>query len=747
MTTSSGNSDRRTVIGARGKAILVPVAAALMASVALLPAGFAANAQETTGSITVADIPTPRVNPQRAHSDALPSTADPIASFITATHDEHKAGFEDSDIPAAAFTPVASAKPKAAASKPDINTLGLRYAIKFLDDGDPAAATAAAYAMPHPIDTKVIDWLVAISGRDDVPATRIAEVWRRLADWPGQVLLQTRFEQALIREKPPAETIIQALNGRKPVTDAGVVLLAKAYLSVGRKSDAANVVRTYWRDVRFDSSTESLLRKEFGSLLTTAEYKTRTDRLLYEEQISAALRNARYLDKDEQLLAAAVAAVSKRSNITKALAAVPAAKRSDPLYTYARIQYLRRAEKYDEAGKLMLSAPTDPARIDGDAWWVERRVLSREFLDVGDAKTAYKIAAAHSAESAAPIAEAEFHAGWYALEYLGDPATAKKHFAKIHTVSSRPLSQSRADYWLGRAAEKAGNRAEAAKFYRAAGKHPSTFYGQLALAELGERHLPIAASLQIDAETRANFESRELVQVIKRLDSVNRNDRNDIFYRALADQLTDPGEIELLANMARDHGGHTLALQIGKLAAYRGLPVETTAFPTSAIPSSANTGKVEKPMVYAIARQESAFNPGAISGAGARGLLQLMPATAKSMARSVGLPYSQSRLTSDPAYNAALGAAFLGQLQSNFGGSFVMTFAGYNAGPSRVHTWVERYGDPRDPKVDVVNWIERIPFTETRNYVQRIMENMQVYRARLGSPALTIQTDLKQGRV
>ncbi|MCP4384522.1 MAG: lytic transglycosylase domain-containing protein, partial [Hyphomicrobiales bacterium] len=307
--------------------------------------------------------------------------------------------------------------------------------------------------------------------------------------------------------------------------------------------------------------------------------------------------------------------------------------------------------------------------------------------------------------------------------------------------------QSRADYWLGRAAEKAGNRSEASKAYQRAGKHPTTFYGQLALARLGNRRLPIADAPKASAAAKARFESHELVQVIRRLDSINRGDRNDIFYRALADQLTDPTEIALLAEMATEHGGHPFALQIGKLAAYRGLAVDTTAFPLSAIPTSAKTGRVEKPMVYAIARQESAFNPAAISSAGARGLLQLMPATAKSMAKSVGVPYSQSRLTSDPAYNATLGAAFLGRLHSGFEGSFVMTFAAYNAGPSRVRAWVEKYGDPRDPNVDTVNWIERIPFTETRNYVQRIMENLQVYRARLGSPALTIQSDLKRGPV
>ena len=198
--------------------------------------------------------------------------------------------------------------------------------------------------------------------------------------------------------------------------------------------------------------------------------------------------------------------------------------------------------------------------------------------------------------------------------------------------------------------------------------------------------------------------------------------------------------------MADKNGAYQIALQIGKTAAVRGMPVETLAFPTEAIPASAKMPNVEKSVVYAIARQESAFNPEAISRAGARGLLQLMPDTARHVAKSIGLPYSKARLTSDPAYNATLGAAHLGDLVDNFGGSYVMTFAAYNAGASRVAQWVKQHGDPRDPKVDVVDWIELIPFTETRNYVQRIMENLQVYRARMGEPALVIETDLKRGK-
>jgi len=249
-----------------------------------------------------------------------------------------------------------------------------------------------------------------------------------------------------------------------------------------------------------------------------------------------------------------------------------------------------------------------------------------------------------------------------------------------------------------------------------------------------------------DAAARARFAQLELVQAIARLEKLGRTANADIFYifyRHLADTLATPTELALLAAMAEDRGNHQLALQIGKTAQVRGLEAESLAFPTAAItPAMAKAYKIELPVVYAVARQESAFNAGAVSSAGARGLLQLMPATAKRTANSIGMTYDKARLTTDPEYNAAIGAAHLAELIGAFNGSYALTFAAYNAGPGRVQQWLAAYGDPRDPKVDAIDWIERIPFAETRNYVQRTIENLQVYRARLGSPKLRIETDL-----
>jgi soluble lytic murein transglycosylase len=730
------------------------VAAGWYLAIALAAAGLALPSPAEAAKLPVtakkarieiaAVVPLPPGRP--GHAPAATS----IAQLISASGDDAgQRSAADTDVPASSDPPAAAVRPVEAPSEKlgGLAPVGLKLALKFLDAGDPAAASIAVYALPDKVDIKIVDWLVATSGLPGVSSARIADAMRKLADWPGQQLLRLRFEQALAHENKSPADIVKAFAGQTPAFGEGTLLLARAYLALGRKDDAAGLIRPYWREGKIPQDAETSIAKEFAGLLTAADHKARMDRLLYAEQTEPALRTATFLGKDQRALAAAVISVIKHSKSDKAMAAVPSALQKDPVYIYARVQKLRRADKMEEAAALMLAAPRDPkALTDPDAWWIERRLISRALLDKGDAKTAYKLAVGHVAESPTLRAEAEFHCGWYALEFLHDPATARQHFINIEGISNLPLTQSRAEYWLGRAATAANAADEATAHFRKAGSYPTTFYGQLALARLGSKRLTLSAPPVADAAVRARFTSREQVQAIERLTGTKFADRLDIFYRALAENLTDPAEIALLAAMAERTGEHQVALQVGKLAAMRGLPVQTLAFPTAAIPSSAKTAPVELPVVYAVARQESSFNVSAVSAAGARGLLQLMPATAKKAASAAGLPFSEPRLTQDAAYNATLGAEQLNELFGGFGGSYVMTFASYNAGRSRILEWVKAHGDPRDPKVDVVDWIELIPFTETRNYVQRLMENLQVYRARLGSPALTIEADLKRGR-
>jgi soluble lytic murein transglycosylase len=365
-------------------------------------------------------------------------------------------------------------------------------------------------------------------------------------------------------------------------------------------------------------------------------------------------------------------------------------------------------------------------------------------IDQGDYKLAYRVAANHQAQSAADIADAEFHAGWYALRFLKSPKTAEAHFLRIEQVADGAISRARGYYWMGRAAE-AGGGGDAKKFYEEAARYPTAFYGQLAMAKLGRSTAQIAYPEPTDTD-RARFARRVEVAAIQHLEAAGDGRRATPFYYDLAYKLKSSGELALLAVMAEDRGDNHLSLKVGKVAASRGLDIGALAHPLGAIPSNADISGSGKALAYAIARQESEFNTGAVSGAGARGLLQLMPGTARKMARKAGISYAPGKLTNDAAYNATLGATYLDEQLQRFDGSYVLTFAGYNAGPNRAAEWVDRYGDPRGKPVDeVVDWIERIPYTETRNYVQRVMENYQVYKMRIKGH-MDIAKDLVAGR-
>ncbi|MBE7220551.1 MAG: lytic transglycosylase domain-containing protein, partial [Caulobacteraceae bacterium] len=455
----------------------------------------------------------------------------------------------------------------------------------------------------------------------------------------------------------------------------------------------------------------------------------RADRLLYKEQVGPALRAAAFAGPDVLALAKARAAVISDQASDKLIAAVPPSLRGDPGLLLQEIQKARRADKLDDAAALMRRAPTDAADlIDGDEWWTERRVLARDLLDAGKAETAYAIVAGHGAGSRESTIEAEFHAGWIALRFLDDPKRAAPHFDAAAKLAETPTSMARIAYWQGRVAENSiapDAMVRANAFYRKAAEWGSTYYGQLARRALGERnHLDLPAS---DARGDARIEA---IRAIELLYAAGAHEAATALAVAAANSLTEDAQAAALGDVIAAQGDAHLALTIGKLMDQRGLPSVALAFPTFGIPPyEALQNSAPASVVYSVARQESAFQPGVVSKAGAKGLMQMIDSTARHTAIKAGLPFDGARMLSDPAFNARLGAAHLGTLIAEQGGSYILTFAAYNAGGGRVHDWIVAYGDPRQPGVDPVDWVERIPFTETRNYVQRVMANVGVYQA------------------
>jgi len=594
------------------------------------------------------------------------------------------------------------------------------------------------------LDRHILTWAIATSGQPGVPSSEIAAASRELAGWPGLKSLRGNSERALFNENPPAADVLAAFGDTQPETAEGAFVLSRALVAKGNNAQAAKIVRKVWRTQSLDKPFEDKFLGAFSGLMTVADHRARMDLLLYRGRVAQAKRFGD-LGQAQSLYKAWAAVTSKSPNAGALLGSVDAKWRSDPAYIFARIEYFRRQDKYVEAANLLAQMPRDRGTlVDPGQWWGEQRIVARGLVDQGNYKAAYRIVASAAAATPQDIGDAAFHAGWYALRGLKDPATAETHFRKILTVSSGPISVSRAWYWLGRSAE-AGGPGSAADFYAKAAALPGTFYGQLAAERLGRRTLNVTYPSPT-ATDRSRFQSYEAVRAISRLEAAGYGWRADSLYRALADQLQSPGEIALLTARAERGGNHQLSLQIGKIAYGRGIDVAALAFPIGVIPDSANISGSGKALAYAIARQESAFNPAAVSSANARGLLQLLPKTAKAVAGRHGIAYSGDRLTQDAGYNATLGSHYLGEQISAFGGSYILTFIAYNAGPNKVPEWIGRYGDPRGKSIDqVVDWIERIPFPETRNYVQRVMENYQVYKARLGQKP-DIEHDLVYGR-
>lgn len=620
----------------------------------------------------------------------------------------------------------------------------LKTGLDALSSGDIDRARAVRDALPATaLDRHILMWAIALNGGDKVPSADIAAAAQALPDWPGLATLRRNSERAMARENPGPRIVVQAFAGSEPQTIEGAILLARAQMELGDAKAARSTLSPYWRNEKLEPQQEAAVIKEFGTLISQADHRFRMEKMFYANRVNSALRVADLAGA--KALAEAWAAVIKGDKKAAALLeAVPANQRSAG-YFFAQSRNMRKNEKFADAAAFMLKAPRDKAAlVDPDAWWAERRVLSRELVDQGDVKTAYRIVAAHSAESPTNAADAEFHAGWYALRGLNDAKTAAPHFARIAEVAGGPISLSRAYYWLGRAAE-AGGPGDAKDYYARAATYGTTFYGQLAAERIGRKALNVVYPTPSAADRQA-FSQREAVSAISRLEGAGYARYAEMLYRDLSNQLTSPGELALLAVMAEKQDNHYLALRVGKIAAQRGIDVGALSHPVGVIPSSANISGSGKALAYAIARQESEFNVAAVSNAGARGLLQLMPGTAKDVAKKAGLAYSADKLTSDAGYNATLGAAFLGEQLGRFNGSYVLTFAGYNAGPSRADQWIARYGDPRGKDLDtVIDWIERIPFSETRSYVQRVMENYQVYKMRL-TGGYDIAGDLVNGR-
>ncbi len=626
-------------------------------------------------------------------------------------------------------------------SRDDLKTIS--EATRLASTGKLDAATQARDQIRDPLGRKVTEWVILRSDGDNEFA-RYADFIQANPVWPGMTLLQRRAEARLWIEGADAATVRAFFSGREPRTALGQLAMARALASLGDPK-AIRYASAGWRSDGFSAKTEAEVLKLFGSRLTQADHAARLHSRLYANDFDTAMRAARHLGPAAiAIVSARAAVIGKKPKAATLLATVPANVRSDPAYQFTRIQWLRRSGRDSEAAKLMLSAPRDPSVINSpDIWWLERRALVRSLLDGGQAKLAYRLARDAAPDKETYRVDRSFMAGWIALRFLRDPQTATRHFNEIPALTRGPTALARAQYWLGRAAEAGRNRASAQQHYALASQHGTTYYGQLACARIGCGHTRLRTPPALSQTQRATLANRELVRAVEIL-YASGNRRLVVPFVGDLHRGNDTALLAMVAESARKHRDPGAMLAIGRAALNRGLAFDSYAFPAAGLPDFTPIGtKTEKSLIYAITRTESAFNPRITSGALATGYMQVTPAAGQTLARRMGFTFNNDRLHNDPAYNLQLGSAEIANLLSDYDGNHVLAFVGYNAGRGRVRQWIERYGDPRQADVDVVDWVERIPYAETRNYVQRVLENLQVYRSKFGSPALAIEADMR----
>ncbi|MDH3474068.1 MAG: lytic transglycosylase domain-containing protein [Rhodospirillales bacterium] len=593
----------------------------------------------------------------------------------------------------------------------------------------------------NPMLGKVIRWLdLSRTRKDDEPPGDFAELeifLEQNPDWPARHGLLRAAERAMPASLS-AHRVRAWFEDHPPVSVDGILRFAEALNATGETARATALLRGAWVDLDFSEEQELAFRQLYAGLPTRDDEIARLERLLWQRKSSAARRQAARVGGDYSLLAdARLRLAGRRAGVDQAVRRVPANLQDDPGLVYDRAVWRQQKGRVEGVIELL-----DPPRAEvpyPDKWWRLRRWAARKALDQGKHQTAYRIASAHGLESGLGFAEGEWLAGWIALRFIKDPTLAYQHFTRLYDRVSSPISKARGAHWAGEAAAAKGSQEAAARWHGLAAQEPTTYYGQLSARWLGQTiDITLPAAIDPNLEVRAEFGAGELVYVIRLLGELGQRKVQQHFLHHLRLAAQTASDFQLIAELAQAQGRPDIALRTAKDARLAGFTLPDLLYPEF---EPRHADGLDPALMLALIRQESQFYSEAVSPAGARGLMQLMPATARRVAMGLKLSYRSERLTADPSFNMRLGSTYLGQLLERFDGSAMLALAGYNAGPHRVDQWIKRYGDPRGAGADPIDWAERIPFDETRNYVQRILETVPVYRKQLSQRRVSLPLD------
>ena len=577
---------------------------------------------------------------------------------------------------------------------------------------------------------KLFYWL-QWTRKDDVENyTRLAQFIRRNPNWPKTATLISKAERSMPANLSNAQ-IIGWFKDYEPQTAAGLDRYMDALTGTGRVTQAQNLIRKWWAEMSFSRDEQRALYQKYGRLIDRTAHTRRLDNLLFRKQYTNARAIAKVLGAGyPELAEARIALANDKANVNTFIDKVPASLKNDPGLRFERLQWRRKNDLDGGAIEILNIAPNFSDMQNPKEWWRERHIMIRRLLEDKNYRAAYALASGHKQQEGFSFAQAEWLAGWLALRFVNNPTAAYERFTNLHQNVSSPISKARAAYWAGRAADKLNRRDEANSWYQNAAQYQTVFYGQLAGAKLGEHSmLPNAAPPALLATDIQNFERNEMIRAATLFHAAGMRAEASDFIDAFVKSKETPKAYRYASELATNMKRHHDALKIAKDATRKGLFLTAQAYPV--VTNRLGNVTTEWALVHAIIRQESMFDYKAQSRVGALGLMQLMPATAVETARKLGISHQKSWLTNRPDHNIRLGSTYLNRMLARYDDSYPMAIAAYNAGPGRVDRWIKDFGDPRTGEVEWIDWIELVPIYETRNYIQRVMEAIYVYRLRL----------------
>lgn len=585
----------------------------------------------------------------------------------------------------------------------------------------------AQIAKTHdPLAARIYYWMYYTTADGPFAFNRVSAFVRQVPDWPQRGTLQLAAEKS-INDNTPPDAIVRWFQEFPPHTADGMDRYMKAMQAQGMTGQMGAVISKWWGDASLTADQQDRFLKNYGKLISKDAHKRRFSVTLYNGQYANARAIAWMLGKGYPELAEARIALAKgEAGVDTLVAKVPPYLQNDSGLALERLRWRRKKDLDFRALEILHNPPPPELIANPDDWWKERHIQARRLMERKQYEGAYLLVAKHGLKEGPSYAEAQFLAGWLALRFLNKPWEAFEYFEALYHKTTMPITKGRAAYWAGRASEALKHPEIAQKWYEVGAKYPTTFYGQMALAKLGRDSEPVTIKPALSVEMRRAFEKNDKIQAARLFYRAGIRDDASAFLRAYAESSTTADQFYLAASLANDWQHPHDSVAIAKKAQTKGIVMADYAFPTMLARMKPIKG--EWALLHAIIRQESAFDQKAQSSAGARGLMQLMPATAKEVAQRNGIAHQNDWLTTRPDHNILLGAIYIGKMISRFDGSYPLAIAAYNAGPGRVDGWIRMNGDPRTEGVDMIDWIEMIPVAETRNYVQRVLEGVYIYR-------------------